>query len=112
MAQLRYAAKFDPFLSLDCAPTPSTLPGAVQGKEGINFCHLATLTRYSDGHGSPRGGWESASEPGTMTGNRQGNALPCNRSADALLPNPRRVSKEMHGEESHPESRVCTKFKI
>ena len=30
MAPLRYAAKFDPFLSLDCAPTPSTL---VQSKE-------------------------------------------------------------------------------
>ena len=30
MAPLRYAAKFDPFLSLDCAPTPST---AVQSKE-------------------------------------------------------------------------------
>ena len=25
MAPLRYAAKFDPFLFLDCAPTPSTL---------------------------------------------------------------------------------------
>ena len=25
MAPLRYVAKFDPFLSLDCAPTPSTL---------------------------------------------------------------------------------------
>ena len=25
MASLRYAAKFDPFLSLDCAPTPFTL---------------------------------------------------------------------------------------
>ena len=25
MAPLRYAAKFDPFISLDCAPTPSTL---------------------------------------------------------------------------------------
>ena len=36
MAPLRYAAKFDPFLSLDCAPTPSTL---VQSKErkGSNF---------------------------------------------------------------------------
>ena len=30
MASLRYAAKFDPFLSLDCAPTPSTL---AQSKE-------------------------------------------------------------------------------
>ena len=36
MAPLRYAAKFDPFLSLDCAPTPSTL---AQSKErrGSNF---------------------------------------------------------------------------
>ena len=30
MAPLRYAAKFDPFLSLDCAPPPSTL---AQSKE-------------------------------------------------------------------------------
>ena len=30
MAPLRYAAKFDPFLSLDCARTPSTL---AQSKE-------------------------------------------------------------------------------
>ena len=42
MAQLSCAAKFDPFLSLDCAPTPSN-PGAMQGKEGIKFCRLATL---------------------------------------------------------------------
>ena len=36
MAPLRYAAKFDPFLSLDCASTPSTL---AQSKErmGSNF---------------------------------------------------------------------------
>ena len=33
-------AKFDPFLSLDCAPTPSTL---AQSKEEIKFCYLATL---------------------------------------------------------------------
>ena len=32
MAPLHYAAKFDPFH-----------PGAIQGKEGIKFCHLATL---------------------------------------------------------------------
>ena len=43
MAPLRYAAKFDPFLSLDCAPTLH--PGAIQGKEGIKFCDLATLPR-------------------------------------------------------------------
>ena len=29
-------------LSLDCAPS-ALHPGALQGKEGINFCHLATL---------------------------------------------------------------------
>ena len=39
MAPLHYAAKFDPFLSLDCA----RMEGA--GKEGIKFCHLATLER-------------------------------------------------------------------
>ena len=41
MAPLRYAAKFDSFLSLDCA----LQPGAIQVKEGIKFCHLATLSR-------------------------------------------------------------------
>ena len=46
MAPLRYAAKFDPFSSLDC--TPHALhPGAIQGKEGIKFCHLATLRLVS-----------------------------------------------------------------
>ena len=40
MAPLRYAAKFDPFLSLDCPP-PWRNPR--KGKEGIKFCHLATL---------------------------------------------------------------------
>ena len=43
MALLRYAAKLDPFLSLDSSPMPFTL---VQFKErkGSHFCHLATLT--------------------------------------------------------------------
>ena len=36
MAPLRYAAKFDPFLALDCAPTPSTLVQSKEGK-GQNF---------------------------------------------------------------------------
>ena len=36
MAPLRYAAKFDPFLSLDCAPTPSTLSQSKERK-GSNF---------------------------------------------------------------------------
>ena len=36
MAPLRYAAKFDPFLSLDCAPTPST-PAQYKERKGSNF---------------------------------------------------------------------------
>ena len=36
MAPLRYAAKFDPFLSLGCAPTPSTLAQSKERK-GSNF---------------------------------------------------------------------------
>ena len=36
MAPLRYVAKFDPFLSLDCAPTPSTLAQCKERK-GSNF---------------------------------------------------------------------------
>ena len=36
MAPLCYAAKFDPFLSLDCAPTPSSLAQSKERK-GSNF---------------------------------------------------------------------------
>ena len=36
MAPLRYAAKFDPILSLDCAPTPSTLALSKE-RRGSNF---------------------------------------------------------------------------
>ena len=36
MAPLRYTAKFDPFPSLDCAPTPSTLAQSKERK-GSNF---------------------------------------------------------------------------
>ena len=36
MAPLRCAAKFDPFLSLDCAPTPSTLAQSKERKRS-NF---------------------------------------------------------------------------
>ena len=36
MAPLRYAAKFDPFFSLDCAPNPSTLDQSKERKES-NF---------------------------------------------------------------------------
>ena len=33
-------AKFDPFLSLDCAWVEGVSGGAIQGKEGIKFCSL------------------------------------------------------------------------
>ena len=36
MAPLRCAAKLDPFLSLDCAPTPSTLAQSEE-RRGSNF---------------------------------------------------------------------------
>ena len=36
MAPPRYAAKCDPFLSLDCAPTPST-PAHSKERKGSNF---------------------------------------------------------------------------
>ena len=39
MAPLRYAAKLDPFLSLDCASTPSTLAQSKERK-GSNFAIL------------------------------------------------------------------------
>ena len=49
MAPLRYAAKLDPYLSLDVGLHPRALhPGAIQGKEGIKFCHLATLDRNTE----------------------------------------------------------------
>ena len=38
MAPLRYAAKFDPFLSLDCAPMPSTMAQSKERK-GSNFAN-------------------------------------------------------------------------
>ena len=37
-------AKFDPFLSLDCARVEGV---GAQSKEGIKFCHLATLSSQS-----------------------------------------------------------------
>ena len=46
MAPLRYAAKFDPFLSLDCAPTPSTLAQSKERK-GSNFASWQPW--YDDG---------------------------------------------------------------
>ena len=40
LAPLRYTAEFDPFLSLDCARVEG-VGGAIQGKEGIQFCSVA-----------------------------------------------------------------------
>ena len=37
LASLRFAVKFDPFLSLDCAGVEGV------GAQGVQFCHLATL---------------------------------------------------------------------
>ena len=58
MAPLCYAAKFDPFLSLDCAPTPSTLAQSKERK-GSNFAiwqhvctdnpHQKTINRDTEG---------------------------------------------------------------
>ena len=45
MAPLLCAVKFDPFLSLDCVGVEDG--GAIQGMEGMKFCHLATLNRIS-----------------------------------------------------------------
>ena len=41
-----HMAKSDPFLSLDCTAPGWRVVGAIQGKEGIKFCHLATLEKF------------------------------------------------------------------
>ena len=51
MAPLRYAANFDPFLCLDCAKSVGGRGGAIQGKEGVKFCRLATLSQEAAVHG-------------------------------------------------------------
>ena len=60
---------------------------------------------YADGQGIPRGGWESAVEGGTSTGGGGPNP-PCNRGADVLLPNPRKVSTVLHPAQSNPSTKV------
>ena len=44
MAPLRWAAKFDPFLSFNCARVEGVGPQSKERK-GSNFCHLATLAQ-------------------------------------------------------------------
>ena len=58
MAPLCYAAKFDPFLSLDCARVEGI---GAQSKKGIKFCNLATLMRSSSPDWSV--GWRKKSYP-------------------------------------------------
>ena len=57
MAPLRYAAECDPFLFLDCAPTPFTL---AQSKKRIKFCHLTTLANARAAAKSPSGDSETS----------------------------------------------------
>ena len=47
MAPLRYAAKFDPFFSLDCDPMPSTLAKSKERK-GSNFAIWQPCTKVRD----------------------------------------------------------------
>ena len=49
MAPLRYAAKLDPFLSLDCAPTPSIL---AQSKERKGSHFAIWQHRYAEPRGA------------------------------------------------------------
>ena len=53
MALLRYTATFDPFLSLDSPPPLQ--PRAIQGKEGIKLCHLATWVSQATQEGWKEG---------------------------------------------------------
>ena len=59
MAPLCYAAKFDPFLSLDCA--------RLEGEEGIKFRRLATL----QGQGRWQGQGEGQGQEGELGGGVQ-----------------------------------------
>ena len=62
MALLRGAAKFDPFLSLDCAPMPSTLAQSKERK-GSNFAILfAGSLVYIWAHGRSDDAFYAANE--------------------------------------------------
>ena len=74
MAPLRYAAKFDPFLSLDCAPTPSTLSQSKERK-GSNFANWQPC-RHPPLHGIPNDWDERASE----------GMRPCSEKQNKLFP--------------------------
>ena len=74
MAPLHFAAKSDAFLSLDCARVEGV---GARGKEGIQFCHLATMvaglkrnpnTRRQQGATNLRGSFEETSEAAATDG--------------------------------------------
>ena len=58
MAPLRYAAKFDPFLSLDCAPTLSTLAQSKERKGSNSAIWQPCLRDWLDVRNSC-GGWDA-----------------------------------------------------
>ena len=62
MAPLSYSAKFDPFLSLDCAPTPSTLAQSKEGRDQILPSGNLAFSSHSIVSGSAR----SMSRPTTL----------------------------------------------
>ena len=71
MAPLRYAAKFDPFFSLDCAPTlPSTLAQSKERK-GSNFAIWQPCSQEVDQSG-PTDEWKEGAE--TACTHKQTNA--------------------------------------
>ena len=66
MALLRCAAKFDPFLSLDCAPTPSTLAQSKERKESNiaiwEPCNQEPVAAAEEAPEEPDGGNDSGAE--------------------------------------------------
>ena len=61
MALLRCAAKFDPFLSLDCAPTPSTL-AQYNERKGSNFAIWHTCRKKAFNNNPTESGEENKSQ--------------------------------------------------
>ena len=74
MAPLRYAAKFDPLPFLGVRPH-ALHPGAIQGKEGIKFCHLATLVEGNLQNIGEQIGFRYYKGESPPSGRRRG--LPC-----------------------------------
>ena len=73
MAPLRYAAKFDPFLSLDCAPRPPPWHNPRKGRDQVlPSCNLEGA--HPGGHVRPRrsADHEDRGEEGQAGANHQG----------------------------------------